>query len=118
MATGACHGPVVRSGPVRAVKIRKCDHLLKIGGPGRAAAHEMWALYGPLHPAHKAAHVFSRAGPAATNEMRCTTATTTTTSILPMTRPTCFHGLARAAAHEMVVYVYTINTTAVLYSTE
>ena len=39
------------------MKLRKYD------GPGRAVAHEMWALYGPLHPAHDAAHVFSWAGP-------------------------------------------------------
>ena len=32
--------------------------LSKFDEPGRAAAHEMWALYGPLRPAHEAAHVF------------------------------------------------------------
>ena len=36
---------------------------LKFDGPGRAAAHEMWTLYGPLRPAHEAAHVFWRTGP-------------------------------------------------------
>ena len=64
----ACHGPVVRAGPGRS---ENSD------GPGRAgprpivqifdgpglAAHEMWALYGPLRPAHEAAYVFSWAGP-------------------------------------------------------
>ena len=36
--------------------------LPKLDRPFRAADHEMWVLYGPLRPAHEAAHVFSRAG--------------------------------------------------------
>ena len=32
--------------------------LSKFDGPGRAAAREIWPLYGPLRPAHQAAHVF------------------------------------------------------------
>ena len=42
-------------------------------GPARIAAHEMWR----------------------------TTATTTTTSTVPMRQPTCFDGPARAVPHEM-----------------
>ena len=45
---------------------------MRCDGPGRAAAHDMWALYGPLCPTHEAAHVF-----------------------------TVFYGPARTAAHEM-----------------
>ena len=50
-----CHGPVVRAGLGRADNVEKLI--------GRAAAHEMWALYGLPRPVHEAAHVFSRAGP-------------------------------------------------------
>ena len=73
--------------------------ISKFDRPGRAAAHEMRALHGPLCPAHEAAHVY---GPvrAAAHEM-CTTANTTSTSILPMRRPTRFHGSARAASRNM-----------------
>ena len=54
-----CDGPgradtfenvIRRAGPGRA-------RLLKIDGPGGAPAHEMWAPYGTLCPAHEAAHV-------------------------------------------------------------
>ena len=75
--------------------------IAKFDGPGRAAAHEMWALYGPLRPAHEVAH---RPVWAAIHEMWCitaNTASTSTTSILPMRRSTCFHGPARAVAHAM-----------------
>ena len=44
--------------------------LSKFDGPGRAAAHEMWALYGPLRLAHEAAHVFGRVGPDRSLPMR------------------------------------------------
>ena len=94
---------------------RKCD------GPGRAAPHEMWAIHMPLRPAHEAAPVFSRAGfhgpvRAAAHEMWCTTAATTTMSILLMRRPTCFHGPARVAAHELwcTTLLLCTSTTTVL----
>ena len=32
--------------------------ISKFDGPGRAAAHEMWAPYGPLNTAHEAAYAF------------------------------------------------------------
>ena len=50
-------------------------------GPARTAAHEM-----------------------------CTTATTTTTSTVPMEPPTCFDGPARAVAHEMWCTTATTTT--------
>ena len=51
-------------------------------------------------------------GPARTvaSEMWCTTATTTTTSTVPLRRPTCFDGLARAVAHEMWCTTATTTT--------
>ena len=79
-------------------------------GPGRAAAHEMWALYGPLRPAHEAAYMFDGPARTAAHEMLCTAATTTTTSTVPMRPPTCFDGPARAVAHEIWCTTAT-NTT-------
>jgi len=63
--------------------------ISKFDGPGWAAAHEMWALYGPHRPAHEAAHVFD--GPAwiVAREMWCTTAATATSTV-PMGPPMCF----------------------------
>ena len=40
-------------------------------------------------------------GRTAAHEMWCTTATTTTTSTVPIKSPTCFDGLTRAVVHEM-----------------
>jgi len=92
------------AGQGRAVKNWKWD------GMGRAAAHEMWSLYGPLRPALEADHVFWQAGPD-----RCPwdpvyyTATTLTFTV-PMRPPTCFDGPARAVAHEMWCTAATATT--------
>ena len=82
----------------------------KFDGPGRAAVHEIWALYGPPRPAHMAAHVLSRDSPGrgpwdVVYILLYYTiyyyfySTTTTTPALPMRRPTGFlvprHGPAR-----------------------
>ena len=72
---------------------------------GRAAAHDMCAVYGPLPPAHEAAHVFSRAGPdrGPRDEVYYCYYYhySSTKSTLPVRRPMCFHGPARAVAHAM-----------------
>ena len=78
--------------------------LSNFDGPGRAAAHEMWDLYARLRPAHEAAHVFDEPARTAAHEIWGTTATinnTTTTSTVPMRRPMCFDGPARAVAYAM-----------------
>ena len=61
----------------------------------------MWALYGPLRPAHEAAMCFDGPARTATHEMWCTAATTTATSAVTMRPLTCFDGPVRAAAHVM-----------------
>ena len=87
--------------------------LSKFDGPGRAAAHEMWALYGPLRAERSMWRPMCYDGPTRTaaHEMWCATATITTTSTVPMRPPTCFDGPARAVTHEMW---YTTATTTTL----
>ena len=57
--------PETRSaGPGRGLfSKKKMPIIQKFDGQGRAAAHEIWAPYGSLGPAHEVAHVVSMADP-------------------------------------------------------
>ena len=72
----------------------------KLDGPGRAAAHEIWASVELHCSAHEVAHVLSRATRATAHDKWCTDATMTT-STRSMRRPTRSRGTARAAAPDL-----------------